>query len=595
MSGLRIDSVARPAPLTIERPQVWSSFAPEAVLRSKVVADSYTENGFSIAIKSVSPNSLILAKEVIVNQPVEIRFKDANGGGGAGWNGRTMVVNALQQTDGVHDGGHLGALIQVNGIFKRPMGYLNSWVSCVLTINGTSFSSRVQQSLCGLQKFYNECRATKEGYTDCPPYNHSFRPGCWGQEGVAQRVRTFPDEIKSATYNANAMTDIVYSCTLQTRIPVGPFFYAAFPEAYSLTGGRVEALAHVGEMILEVQYDRNPLKYWFSMASSEISNRMCALGVAKVGGEVNADGSGIPCWNKMWENRVVGPITQLAHCVGLLPPYITLAHYQPPAWSPLQQVYTYPGMRITQYTQNVQVAAGVSKFNIAFPFIKLDSVAALYMCWIEPADQDIGAYLGTKLNGFATGAYVDAHDGASWSNIFNPIDWSSVKCQLSVQNAVLGNLTADRSTDYDQYRIYLQYAGQGAKARVSFKEWKLYNQCIVFGARELAGMYQSTYSAATLNLSFSAYRSARDTLSTQPMLVTTQNAFNAITPEALGQTLPRNYTARLVMLHPELITLSENSCAVEEVRLLASQVESAIVQGSAPVVSDEPDLDNYVS
>ena len=91
MSGLRIDSVARPAPLTIqgkknsaERPQVWSAFAPEAVLRTKVVADTYTENGFSIQIKSVlliksvSPNSLILAKEVIVNQEVELRFLDNN-------------------------------------------------------------------------------------------------------------------------------------------------------------------------------------------------------------------------------------------------------------------------------------------------------------------------------------------------------------------------------------------------------------------------------------------------------------------------------------------------------------------------------------
>ena len=90
-------------------------------------------------------------------------------------------------------------------------------------------------------------------------------------------------------------------------------------------------------------------------------------------------------------------------------------------------------------------------------------------------------------------------------------------------------------------------------------------------------MYQSTYSASTLSISFNAMRSARDTLENGPIVLSTVDAYNAVAPSALGQDKPRNYTARLVMLHPELIALSENACSVEEVRLLASQVESGHV------------------
>ena len=127
MSALRIDEIQRPVTLSVEKPVVVSSFGPEAILRETIMADSYNDSGFSVEFHSVSPNSLILAKEVIIHQPIKIRFKTQTGA--------TLIANAFDSSIGAgnasvgpNDDDSWTGLTRIDGIQKRPMGFFKKQI-----------------------------------------------------------------------------------------------------------------------------------------------------------------------------------------------------------------------------------------------------------------------------------------------------------------------------------------------------------------------------------------------------------------------------------------------------------------------------------
>ena len=60
MSSLKIDEVSKPETLSIEPPVIVSSFGPEAVLRERIDADTFSEYNFSDNFESSKNDTFIL-------------------------------------------------------------------------------------------------------------------------------------------------------------------------------------------------------------------------------------------------------------------------------------------------------------------------------------------------------------------------------------------------------------------------------------------------------------------------------------------------------------------------------------------------------
>ena len=185
-----------------------------------------------------------------------------------------------------------------------------------------------------------------------------------------------------------------------------------------------------------------------------------------------------------------------------------------------------------------------------------------------------------------------------------------MKISASVKNAILGNLTADRGTLNDQYRVWKSFA---ANKKVSFDDWRKYNQMIVFNAKQLGPEvgYGSCFTSITLSLQFQVERCFADArMSRYEASMGLQDGATIAAGSQFGKQKAntaarlafdplitnlgnRQYVARLVMLEPEIFSLAESSCAVEQVRLTNQQVQQSLTGGSSLVVTDVADLDRY--
>ena len=53
------------------------------------------------------------------------------------------------------------------------------------------------------------------------------------------------------------------------------------------------------------------------------------------------------------------------------------------------------------------------------------------------------------------------------------------------------------------------------------------------------------------------------------------------------------FNAKIIMFEPEIISLAEQSCQVEQIRLTSDQVQQSLVGGSSVVVEDDDVLESY--
>ena len=172
-----------------------------------------------------------------------------------------------------------------------------------------------------------------------------------------------------------------------------------------------------------------------------------------------------------------------------------------------------------------------------------------------------------------------------------PIDWSSVKISASTKNAVLGNLSTDRATTRDQWRVFKSFSSY---KDLSYEDWLKYNQCIVFNAKQLGpGVgFGSAFSSITLSVGFNCERPYYNTRYSGKV----QNEVNAAVLSAikpLGDHKAALFNAKIIMFEPEIISLAEQSCQVQQIRLTSDQVQQSLVGGSSVVVEDDDVLESY--
>ena len=176
----------------------------------------------------------------------------------------------------------------------------------------------------------------------------------------------------------------------------------------------------------------------------------------------------------------------------------------------------------------------------------------------------------------------------SWSNISCRPDFSTLKINLSVKNAVLGSLDGSLCTRMDFYRMYLKYS----KTAVSYADWDKYlSGFIVFSPQELCSVgYAHGFAPFSVSISFDFERTACEEY---------MNPRDYLVPTALRRPLKPDrsqaqaYDVTLSLLGEEKVTLTNGECAITRIGFDNATIQQAYT--SAVKRLDEPVLDQFVS
>ena len=588
---------------------VSTSMGPLNTLRAKVTATSFSKSSFFIEVKGLSPN-VLLGPYIELCQPLEIRFR--NHGDELVIPNMYMDVNGLPMLS-------TGAFSQtadiplsfpaakvVDGVSTRPNGVIRAMRSCVLTLNGTSFSTTCSQWIDGVEKLYADGRAENAtGFANnCSPYSGVAHPAhALKQKGRYERCckTVGVDQIKDASYLAtHVLKDVIYKFVLRTRLFLGPWLFSAFPGMGQALGDNFSgAIPYVNSLTVEGQWQDNPLIHFFQTQSNEDHDSLGVPSASLLGGYgdtaigagndavvrppvKHSDGRKPIDFQKIWNQTIASdsgltitptgaaafpPATDLC-CLGQ--PYLNLQWLEPDLTiMKLDPTYSFASKRMTCYQEMSQVATGAMTTQFDFQHIKIDRIAELYMIYVSDAYTDVGTYRGARKAKWSTGAATLNHKGSAYGNLFAPIDWSSLRISLSTKSNILGNLDAEKLglTEMSQYRKFLKYSQR--KNPMSFKEWRMHSQCILFSAEEVFLAFGSTYQQATLNISFKCFRQQYDTRFTGVDILSFDNAAIPFSGGAgnkiKGQTKHENLMAHLVMIEPTVITLSQTACSSQDV------------------------------
>ena len=574
---------------------VSTSMGPINTLRTKVTATSFSKSSFFIEAKGLSPN-VLLGPYVELCVPIDVRFQAHNG--------QVVIPNQYMDLNNVDAFAAAGFALTadqpnaqqgvrvVDGVSTRPNGVIRAMRSCVLTLNGTSFSTTCSQWIDIAEKLYSDGRVENSTglAANASPYSgiahplHSLR-----QKGRYERcTKTVGmDQIKGATYNAGALVDVVYTFTLRTRLFLGPWLFSAFPGMGEALGNNFSgAIPYVNSLSIEGQWQDNPLIHFFQthnnglsdstgVASGTLTNcsakTAAPLPVIARPPDRNDTGTKEIDWQLIWDTAIAsdqgltaqgqGAAAEVAQAA-IRQPYLNLQWLEPDLTiMSLAPTYSFAGKRFTCYQDQQQIVATGLSTQFDFQHIKIDRIAELYCIYVSDALNDVGAAKGARLAKWSTGAIVAQHKGSAYTNTFSPIDWSSLRISLSTKSNILGNLDAEKMglTEISQYRKFLKYSQR--RNPMSFKEWRMHSQCILFSAEEVFLAFGSTYQQATLNISFKAFRQQVDTRFVQSDFITDMSAKD----KGARAGNAANLVAHLVMIEPTVITLSQTACSSQDV------------------------------
>lgn len=614
-SDVQISDVKKAPLLEIGSNNVVSSYGPKNVLRSKTVATSFSKSSFFIEVKGLSPNCL-LGPYIELVVPMDIRFMKQTG--------EVLVINAYPDCMPVANAAAAGvprnnannadlAVRYIDSVSTRPNGVIRGLRSCVLSINGSSFSTpQVSQWIDVVERLWSDNRIEPAtGWSNAqPPYTNYGHPG----RGAAEKSRfqrcintIGQAQVKSVFFAANLMVDCVYRIRLRTRLFLGPWIFSQFPGmGQQLDGNFSGATPYIQSLTLEGQWNDFPLGDFFSTVGSDMSNSNAQQSPADVA--LNDNGQNAINFRGMWDSAVVnvnGMNSVTAAGVAAAPKVALMAPYLSYQWlEPDLQLMTFAptykvaGKRLTCYEQMAQTVAGQAEVEFAFNYVKLDSLSQLYAIYVSDSDTNVGTAFGARapMHGAAPGyAHNIGNLGSQFSNIFAPINWSSLRISLSTKSQILGNLTGDELgiTEVSQWRKYLKYSG--GMNPMDFLSWRKHSQIILFSAEEIGMAFGGSYQQVTLNISFKAGRMCTQTaLEPRDYFKDGNSAApfgqgvadkGGIFNKKKGEQRLANLKAHLVMFEPTEISLSEGACSVQSVMYSNDQAKGAFSRLNTSTVS----------
>lgn len=620
-----IKSFGQPSNLTVSAYEngnatVVSSFGPKSCLRLKADASMYSKSGGSVQIRGIGQKTFLHAKELFFVQPIEFRLRDEAGvvilpNQFCDYNGaaaNTAGLGGARRNQACETQARNTAVKVLNGLHLVSNGWFKSLQNCVLSINGSSWQVQPSSMIDSFEKIFAENRFDEFGATACPPYTSACNPRGQGldQPGVLERCQAFMKDLKvvgvthAGGANPPAITDVLFSCDLVSRIPIGPLWYAAYPALSNTTENDIHCLPHVHDLSLEYTYQNEaPCQKWFRYPSTDARNSLAVdCSDLTPGNNVTANtlyadaATGGIDMQRMWDRAVSQEASILGDntkYLNLKRPYLSYVITEVSgARLDYKPLYTIPSIRFTTYSQDQYIADGDQTNTMEFSYIQIDNLASLICVSVFEAERDgAGGSVGPRTARKKTGGYVANRRGSEAASISCPIRWDTLKCNMSVANAVLGSMTGGLETEMNQYQLYLRFS----KSKVSFSDWKKFNQMIIISPSELLGGGLGLVDQqVSLSISFQFERCACDT-----MLVPRDWCRNGDDPRFPFQRSQRglneaiNYTGRLWFMHQEAVKLSAGQCGIEQISFTADEASTAF--RSAQKTLETQVLDQFIN
>ena len=612
----RITDFHQPSTVTIQSLEtggagVSSSFGPANCLRLRSDATMWSTSGAQLSLKSLGANSLLLAKEVRINLPVEMRwcnhagqiiipnmYSDEFGSNVASGSGKPLNVDA-------------GTKCQVqDSISIRPLGFLRSIQNMIVTINGSSFQCRPDEFIDAYEALYYSNRFDMWGATSSPPFNNCGGANPRSEPGRFQRCMNMQQNgnIKYVHHDSSdeKLDDAVFEYTLTTKLPLAFFIYSVFPSLENLTGNSLDSAAHITDLAVEFTFKNEcPLIHWFACANTDLQNAQSVDLTSSIHGtgttgqqRLQIDGaSGVDC-QRMWntaiaEEATIGSTGRAGIYVNMKRPYLSYVMVEPDvSKTPPLSAYTMPGLNFISYSKEVAIPGTKETETVSFDYIKVDKLSPLITLTVCESEKDgVGGAIGGRSARWKSGANIRLRRGMGYTGCFGRIRLETLKINLSVRNQVLGSLDGSKCTEYDFYRIFLKYS----KTKMSFTDWQKYmSGMLCFSPMEMVGVgFSGAYAPYTMSISFEFERCYADTHEQSRNFAKLYSAGGISAPPKRWTGRNQNYRVNLCFLQESLITVSPGACGIEYPRF--SQQEAAQQFSSAQVRLDEGVLDQFVN
>ena len=614
----RVTDFHVPSTLTVQSAEnqgvgVTSSAGPANCLRLRADASMWSENGCQVSLKNVGAQGLLHLKELRFVQPVEVRFVNDKAVSTAAH--RVMFLNAYRDSnDCLETGSELIDPKQVDiadSVSVRPFGLVRSMQNITCSINGSSWQCTPSSFIDSMEAVFGNCRFDEYGATAAPPFNNygGMKP-CAEPGRYARCINSSHEEVVYTHYAGDDLDDIVYRYDLVTKLPISIFNYACFPALENVTNNSLDAAALIQDLAFEITYrsSENLIKEWFAQPSvNAYSSQAVALdpfALNGVKGKASFSEGGYDgqiCARRMWDSVVAREATigdaaskAAGRYVNVLRPYLMYSIYEPmPSRQAMLQSYTLPSILWTSYKKHVEIKAAEAKGSVSWDYVHLVNMPPLICISCCEASKNKGNAIGGRQSTWERadaagdmGGVSTHRRGVAWSNISCRPDFSTLKINLSVKNAVLGSLDGSKCTRYDFYRMYLKYS----KTAVSYADWDKYlSGFIVFSPQELCGVgFAHGFAPFSVSISFDFWRTACEEL------VTPRDYLSGDTGVVRkpDRTTAQAYDITLSMLGEEKVTLTPGECSISRIGFDNAQIQQ---EYDSAVKRLEPVLDQFVS
>ena len=615
MSGIRISQFKKPKSIIVEQAHVDSAYGPKSSILLETLATNWSKNGFTIEVKGLSRDSLL--NGMFVTLPIQVRWKAS----------ATNYTSALSQVlaseyfdmddrvsyaakfdpTNAHTANRL-LLADFNTRVYDSLCIRPSAFKCIrnatLSINGSSFSTRVDSYYTALSKLFCDGRQeeiTGAAYESYPYSNCGDSRQVLNQRGWFERCKNLNarGKIVSITYNPGGqyrIKDIVFQYDVKFPIWFGPFTHLGFPGLSGFDGQSVASIPYVSDLVLECTFQDDVLMDAFAGPDTNRNNSISSNSPAfLLKATSNAD-DWMPNTTKMWatcrtDTEGLTANNAATAYVALLQPKLCYMFSEPdPDKMSLASIYTLPSYRFITYEDRKTIPAGQQTVKIQFPYIRLSNISALYICMAEGSRVDVsGGGKASRSGRYSAGnnVYDEARLGLACANRTCPIKWDTVRVSMSTSSTVLTNFMQNTITEQRQYELFQKYSGNAMS--LTFDQWRESSQMLLFSAEELCGIgaFANSFQALTLSVSFDVYRDATDTLVVpSDFYAEAGTQFQSVK----GVDRPRGVVGRLICMEPELVSISEGAVSVEQVKLSQQEIHNQLM-GGAPEVEDANQLD----